>query len=93
MAKKAVRRASPRGGINYNQTKADLEECVKNLEFKLETEGHELPRLTRLKFEKSLVLMKIGQSLINKVGCVGPVMSFEFRKLAATKARARRRSR
>ena len=45
MAKKAIRRASTRGGINYNETLADLAASVRNLEIKLKAEGLELPEI------------------------------------------------
>ena len=93
MAKRAVRRASPQGGVDYNQTRADLEACIKNLQFKLKTEGHVLTRSKRLEFEKSLLVMKVGNAFLKKAGCVSPHMTFEFRKYAEAKARARQRRR
>lgn len=89
MAKKARKRASTRGVINFNQTKADLGESVTNLKNALKKEGNALSVATRIKYQKSLLALEIAYKLVRKVECTGTFMTFEFRAPTGRVSQAR----
>ena len=89
MAEKAIRARRRRAGSTITRPRRISTHVSRTCGSSSRQRGTCCTRSTRLEVREVAVVMKVGNAFLKKAGCVSPHMTFEFRKYAEAKARAR----